>query len=89
MSESVIRIASIYPTLLGTYGDGGNVLALKHRAGLHGLTTEVVEVSPGEPLPRDCDLYVLGGGEEHLGLATPGHPVQQHDVRATGRHEAE
>ena len=44
MSESVIRIASIYPTLLGTYGDGGNVLALKHRAGLHGLATDVVEM---------------------------------------------
>jgi len=64
VSESVIRIASIYPTLLGTYGDGGHVLALKHRAGLHGLVTDVVDVSPGEPLPRDCDLYVLGGGED-------------------------
>ena len=69
MSESVIRIASIYPTLLGTYGDGGNVLALKHRAGLHGLATDVVDVSPGEPLPRDCDLYVLGGGEDTAQVA--------------------
>ena len=69
VSESVIRIASIYPTLLGTYGDGGNVLALKHRAGLHGLATDVVEVSPGEPLPRDCDLYVLGGGEDTAQVA--------------------
>ncbi|MGA9148723.1 MAG: glutamine amidotransferase, partial [Candidatus Nanopelagicales bacterium] len=64
MTESVVRIASIYPTLLGTYGDGGNVLALVHRAVLHGLTTEVVDVAPGEHLPRDADLYVLGGGED-------------------------
>lgn len=69
MTESVVRIASIYPTLLGTYGDGGNVLALVHRAKLHGLSTEVVDVAPGEHLPRDADLYVLGGGEDTAQVA--------------------
>lgn len=59
-----ITIVSIYPTLLGTYGDGGNVMALCHRAQLHALTVEVVEVSPGEPVPDSGDLYVLGGGED-------------------------
>lgn len=69
MTESAIRIVSIYPTLLGTYGDGGNVLTLQHRAGLHGLETEVVEVSPGDSVPRDGDLYVLGGGEDTAQVA--------------------
>mgnify|MGYP003430108099 FL=1 len=69
MSDSVIRIVSIYPSLLGTYGDGGNVLALSHRAKLHGLTTEVQEVSPGQAVPRHGDLYVLGGGEDTAQVA--------------------
>lgn len=69
MTESTIRIASIYPSLLGTYGDGGNVLALTHRAGLRGLATSVIDVSPGDALPRDADLYVLGGGEDTAQVA--------------------
>ena len=59
-----ITIVSIYPALLGTYGDAGNVLALSHRAHLHGLNARVIEVSPGEPIPASGDLYVLGGGED-------------------------
>ena len=43
----VVKIASIYPTLLGTYGDGGNVAALRHLAALHGIAVQVTEVSPG------------------------------------------
>lgn len=69
MSESTVRIVSIYPNLLGTYGDGGNVLALEHRAGLHGLTVEVNEISPGQAVPRHGDLYVLGGGEDTAQVA--------------------
>jgi hypothetical protein len=59
-----LTLVSIYPTLLGTYGDGGNVLALRHRADLHGIDVDVVEVAPGEPVPEQADLYVLGGGED-------------------------
>ena len=29
-----ITLVSIYPALLGTYGDGGNVMTLRHRARL-------------------------------------------------------
>jgi hypothetical protein len=59
-----ITIVSLYPTLLGTYGDGGNVIALRHRAGLHDIDVQVVEVAPGEAVPESGDLYVLGGGED-------------------------
>lgn len=63
MSDA-LTIVSIYPALLGTYGDAGNVLALRHRAALHGLAADVVDVAPGEPIPESGDLYVLGGGED-------------------------
>lgn len=69
MSESAIRLVSVYPTLLGTYGDGGNVLALRHRARLHGLSVELESIDPGKPVPRDGDLYVLGGGEDTAQVA--------------------
>lgn len=59
-----VTLVSIYPTLLGTYGDGGNVMALRHRARLHGIEVDIVTVSPGEPVPESGDLYVLGGGED-------------------------
>ena len=64
MSTESITIVSIYPALLGTYGDAGNVVALRHRAALHGLRARVIEVSPGERIPASGDLYVLGGGED-------------------------
>jgi CobQ-like glutamine amidotransferase family enzyme len=63
MSKTV-KIASIYPTLLGTYGDGGNVAALRHIAALHGISVSVDEVSPGQKVPGNADIYVLGGGED-------------------------
>lgn len=59
-----VSIVSIYPTLLGTYGDGGNVMALRHRARLHDIDVEIVTVDPGQPLPATGDIYVLGGGED-------------------------
>lgn len=64
-----ISLVSIYPTLLGTYGDGGNVITLVHRAKLRGIDTEVVEVQPGMAVPRDADVYVMGGGEDTAQVA--------------------
>ncbi len=66
---SMIRVASIYPTLLGTYGDGGNVAALAHRAALHDIPVEIIEVIPGMAVPRQADLYLLGGGEDTAQVA--------------------
>ena len=58
------RIALVYPELLGTYGDGGNALVLAARLRWRGLPAEVVSVPAGEPVPQDCQIYLLGGGED-------------------------
>lgn len=59
-----LTLVHVYPQLLGTYGDRGNVLALVHRARGRGLAVRVVDVGLDETLPRTADLYVLGGGED-------------------------
>ncbi len=59
-----LTLVHVYPQLLGTYGDRGNVLALVHRARGRGLAVRVVDVGLDEALPRTADLYVLGGGED-------------------------
>jgi len=50
--------------LLSTYGDRGNLLVLKRRARLRGIEVESVEVNADEPVPRQGDIYLLGGGED-------------------------
>lgn len=64
-----ITIVSLFPTLLGTYGDGGNVLALRHRAQARGIGVDVVLVEPGDAVPRSADIYVMGGGEDTAQVA--------------------
>lgn len=64
MTPSTLRIAVLYPELLGTYGDLGNAVVLERRMAWRGLPVELVEVTLDEPVPATCDLYLLGGGED-------------------------
>jgi CobQ-like glutamine amidotransferase family enzyme len=59
----VLRIALVYPELLGTYGDGGNALVLGERARRRGIEVDVLRVGIGDDIP-DASLYLLGGGED-------------------------
>lgn len=59
----MLRIALVYPELLGTYGDGGNALILGERARRRGIEVEVLRVGIGDDMP-DASLYLLGGGED-------------------------
>jgi CobQ-like glutamine amidotransferase family enzyme len=61
---SKLRIVWVYPDLLSTYGDRGNLLVLSRRAGLRGIEVEAVEVNSDQPVPADGDIYLLGGGED-------------------------
>jgi CobQ-like glutamine amidotransferase family enzyme len=59
----VIRVAVLFPELLGTYGDGGNGLVVTERARRRGYEASLEHVGLGDELP-DADLYLLGGGED-------------------------
>jgi CobQ-like glutamine amidotransferase family enzyme len=61
---NALRLVWVYPDLLSTYGDRGNALVLERRARLRGLPVEIVEVNSDQPVPRDGDIYLMGGGED-------------------------
>ncbi|HWB67131.1 MAG TPA: DJ-1/PfpI family protein, partial [Mycobacteriales bacterium] len=59
-----VRIALLFPSVLGTYGDGGNARVLEQRLRWRGVAAETIEVGIDQAVPGDADLYVLGGGED-------------------------
>jgi CobQ-like glutamine amidotransferase family enzyme len=63
-TESTLRIVWIYPDLLSTYGDRGNMLILARRAALRNIGVETLEVRSDQPLPSSADIYLIGGGED-------------------------
>jgi CobQ-like glutamine amidotransferase family enzyme len=84
---SSVRIALLFPDLLGTYGDSGNAVILGQRLRWRGQAAEVVTVSAGDPVPAGCDLYVVGGGEDlpqSLAARELGRPGALHQAVAGG-----
>ncbi len=59
----MLRVALVYPELLGTYGDGGNALVLEERARRRGVEVHVERVAIDDTMP-DASIYLLGGGED-------------------------
>ncbi len=62
--DSELRLVWVYPDLLSTYGDRGNLLVLRRRAELRGIAVQAIEVNSDQPVPRQGDIYLLGGGED-------------------------
>jgi len=59
-----VRIALVFPSLLGTYGDGGNASVLAQRLRWRNIDAEVIDVAVDAAVPEQADVYVLGGGED-------------------------
>ncbi len=59
----MLRVALVYPELLGTYGDGGNAVVLVERARRRGVDAEVLRVGIDDDMP-DASIFLLGGGED-------------------------
>jgi lipid II isoglutaminyl synthase (glutamine-hydrolysing) len=61
---SRLRLVWVYPDLLSTYGDRGNLLVLQRRARLRGIDVDAVGIDADQPVPAQGDIYLLGGGED-------------------------
>ncbi|MFD5225552.1 hypothetical protein ACFWHT_08025 [Microbacterium sp. NPDC058342] len=59
---ATVRIAQLYPDVLGITGDRGNVSALQTRLQRAGASVEFLPVNIGDDLPIDLDAIVLGNG---------------------------
>jgi lipid II isoglutaminyl synthase (glutamine-hydrolysing) len=62
--ESALRVVWLYPDLMSTYGDRGNLLILTHRARARRMPVEAFEVRSNEKIPEQADIYLIGGGED-------------------------
>lgn len=61
---STTRIVLVYQSLLGIYGDRGNSVVLAERLRRRGMDAEIIVVEPGDRVPDDGHVYLLGGGED-------------------------
>jgi CobQ-like glutamine amidotransferase family enzyme len=61
-----LLVVHLYPDLLRTYGDRGNVLALVKRAEWRGFRVRVAGVTRGEPIPERANLIFMGGGTDRV-----------------------
>jgi CobQ-like glutamine amidotransferase family enzyme len=64
MQDNNLRVVWVYPDLLSTYGDQGNVLVVERRARQRGLNVERIDVRSDQPVPTSGDIYLIGGGED-------------------------
>jgi lipid II isoglutaminyl synthase (glutamine-hydrolysing) len=62
--RDAVRIALVFPSVLGTYGDGGNASVLAQRLRWRGIPAETIDVGIDQTVPAEADIYVLGGGED-------------------------
>ncbi len=67
----MIEIAWIFPRHLGTYGDAGNIAALRYRCEARGLPHRVHLVEPGDRFPAAA-LVFIGGGQDRCQAAAAG-----------------
>lgn len=61
-----ITIGWLYPELMSTYGDGGNIIALKNRCEWRSIKSEVKHLDLGFKINnlRKCDLLFMGGAQD-------------------------
>lgn len=61
-----LTIGWLYPDLMSTYGDRGNIICLKKRCEWRGLKVEVKELSIENKIQEleDCNLLFMGGAQD-------------------------
>ena len=82
MADSTVLIAVVRPSLLGTYGDGGNALVLQRRLQRRGIAAEIAPIDGTEIVPSTSDIIVLGGGEDAPQVLVAGDGPLADSIRA-------
>ncbi|HEX2952729.1 MAG TPA: glutamine amidotransferase [Bacillota bacterium] len=60
-----LAICHLYPELMNTYGDRGNIITLAKRASWRGIDIQVSSVSIGSTFDyKEYDLFFFGGGQD-------------------------
>lgn len=60
-----LNICHLYPDLMDTYGDKGNIITIVKRCQWRGIKVKVTNISLGQsPNTSDFDLYFFGGGQD-------------------------
>lgn len=74
-----ITIAWLYPSLMSTYGDRGNITVLQKRLAWRGIAAKIMPIDQGDSLKslKDAHLIMMGGAQD----------VQQEIVMAQMKHE--
>jgi CobQ-like glutamine amidotransferase family enzyme len=61
-----LNICHLYPDLLNTYGDRGNILALQKRAQWRGINTTIQNITIDDDFDASAfDIIFLGGGQDY------------------------
>ncbi len=61
-----LRITHLYPDLLRTYGDRGNLLALARRSEWRGFSVQIEPVGRGDRMASRPDIVLIGGGTDRV-----------------------
>lgn len=64
MVKRTLTVISLYPRQMNIYGDRGNLLAIERRAAAHNITVHIKTQNPADPIPRQADIIVGGGGQD-------------------------
>ena len=63
--QLTLNICHLYPDLMDTYGDKGNIIALEKRCQWREIKTTLTAISVGDKLDTDkFDIYFFGGGQD-------------------------
>lgn len=65
MTDMSITLGQLYPDLMCTYGDRGNVDTILRRCGWRGIAADVIQLHLADRIrPGELDLIVIGSGGE-------------------------
>ena len=60
-----LNICHLYPDLMDTYGDKGNIITIQKRCKWRGIDINLTNITIGQSLPASgFDLYFFGGGQD-------------------------